>query len=322
MIITKTPFRVSFAGGGTDIKDYSCRNGGAVVSACINRYMYITVNPKFDNKLRLSYSETEIVDDAKELNHEIAKVCHRLAGIKGGIEITSIADVPAGTGLGSSSTFTVGLLYALFTYTGAILSPAELAAKACQVEIDILGHPIGKQDQYAAAFGGINYFAFNPDETVERRKIVLDENNMRRMSRKLMFLYTGLTHQADNILAEQKANTSSKMDTLDYMKHQADEMYTMLTTQGFTDDFGLMLHYGWMQKQKLASKITDSQISEYYEKALKAGAVGGKLLGAGGGGFLLLYCDEWKQQLVQDELGLRRLDFRFTPNGTRVIFSN
>ena len=323
MIITKTPLRVSFTGGGTDIKDYYAdNNGGAVVSACINKYIYITVNPKFDRKLRISYSKTEIVDDTEELNHEIARECLRLAGINGGIEITSIADIPAGTGLGSSSTFTVGLINALFTYAGLILSPGEIAEKACQVEIDILGHPIGKQDQYAAAFGGLNYFAFNPDGTVERRQISLNEQNRRRMSRKLMFFYTGMTREADSILSEQKANISAKTATLNYMKAQAEDMYRMLITEGFTQEFGHMLHNGWLRKQELSAKISDSRIAGYYQQALDAGAVGGKLLGAGGGGFLLFYCDEWLQQNVEDAIGLRRVDFNFTQNGSRVIFSS
>ena len=323
MIITKTPLRVSFTGGGTDMADYYANHGGgAVVSSAINKYIYITVNPKFDNKIRISYSKTEIVDTVDELNHEIARVALKMAGISGGIEITSIADIPAGTGLGSSSTFTVGLLNALYTYAGKILSPSEMAERACQIEIDILGHPIGKQDQYAAAFGGMNHFAFNPDGTVTRTQIVLNESDKRRMSRKLMFFYTGITRNADNILSEQKANISDKVMIMGLMKSQADSMRDTLINDGFTEDFGLMLREGWQYKKNLATHITDPQISEYYDKALDAGAIGGKLLGAGGGGFLLFYCDEWFQPNVEEALGLRRMDFRFTKNGSKVIFSS
>ena len=323
MIITKTPLRVSFTGGGTDMADYYANHGGgAVVSSAINKYIYITVNPKFDSKIRISYSKTEIVDTVDELNHEIARVALNMAGISGGIEITSIADIPAGTGLGSSSTFTVGLLNALYTYAGKILSPAEMAERACQIEIDILGHPIGKQDQYAAAFGGMNHFAFNPDGTVTRTQIVLNESDKRRMSSKLMFFYTGITRNADNILSEQKANISDKVMIMGLMKSQADSMRDRLINDGFTEDFGLMLHEGWQYKKNLATHITDPQISEYYDKALDAGAIGGKLLGAGGGGFLLFYCDEWFQPNVEEALGLRRMDFRFTKNGSKVIFSS
>ena len=323
MIITKTPLRVSFTGGGTDIADfYANHGGGAVVSSAINKYMYITVNPKFDSKIRISYSKTEIVDTVDELNHEIAKAALKMAGIKGGIEITSIADIPAGTGLGSSSTFTVGLLNALYTYAGRVLSPAEMAERACQIEIDILGHPIGKQDQYAAAFGGLNHFAFNPDGTVSRTQIVLSDSDRRMMYGKLMFFYTGITRSADNILSEQKANIPDKAKILVKMKLQADSMRNRLMTEGFTKDFGMMLHKSWLYKKNLASNVTDPQISEYYDKALEAGAVGGKILGAGGGGFLLFYCDEWLQPNVEEALGLRRMDFRFTKNGSRVIFSS
>ncbi len=323
MIITKTPLRVSFTGGGTDMADfYANHGGGAVVSSAINKYIYITVNPKFDNKIRISYSKTEIVDTVDELNHEIARAALKMAGISGGIEITSIADIPAGTGLGSSSTFTVGLLNALYTYAGKILSPAEMAERACQIEIDILGHPIGKQDQYAAAFGGMNHFAFNPDGSVTRTQIVLNDSDKRIMSRKLMFFYTGITRSADNILNEQKANISDKVMIMSYMRAQANKMRDTLINDGFTEDFGLMLLEGWQYKKHLASHITDPQISEYYDKALDAGAIGGKLLGAGGGGFLLFYCDEWFQPNVEDALGLRRMDFRFTKNGSKVIFSS
>lgn len=323
MIITKTPFRVSFTGGGTDMADYYANHGGgAVVSTSIDKYMYITVNPKFDNKIRISYSQTEIVDTVDELKHEIGKAALKMAGIRGGIEITSIADVPAGTGLGSSSTFTVGLLNALFTYAGRVLSPAEMADRACQIEIDILGHPIGKQDQYAAAFGGLNHFAFNPDGSVTRTQIVLNDSDSRKMSQKLMFFYTGITRSADNILSEQKSNIADKSLIMGYMRAQANTMRDTLINDGFTEDFGLMLREGWQYKKNLATHITDPQISECYEKALEAGAVGGKLLGAGGGGFLLFYCDEWNQPKVEQAIGLRRVDFGFSRSGSRVIFAD
>lgn len=322
MIVTRTPLRISFTGGGTDFRDYYENYGGAVVSACIDKYIYVTVNPKFDKNIRISYSKTEIVDDVEDLNHEIARECLKLVGIKNGIEITSIADIPAGTGLGSSSSFTVGLLNALYTYAGYNLSAEEIAERACEVEIKILQHPIGKQDQYAAAYGGINYFAFNRDDTVTRRQINLDEQNIRRMRRKLMFFYTGMTRNADNILSEQRANISTKLDALNYMKGQADLMHDTLVTQGFNEKFGEILHNNWLSKQKLASKISTPQISEYYDKALHAGALGGKLLGAGGGGFLLFYCDEQHQQDVEDALDIRRVDFDICFNGSRVIFFN
>lgn len=322
MIITKTPLRISFTGGGTDLPDYYTQHGGAVVSAGINKYIYVTVNPKFDNKLRVSYSQTEIVDGLEDLRHEIVREALRFVGIHGGIEITTIADIPSGTGLGSSSAFTVGLLNALYTHVGYRPSAEELADQACQIEIDILKHPIGKQDQYAAAYGGMNFFKFNPDGTVDRKRIFLDDRNARYMRQKLMLFYTGKTRSADDVLKEQKQNTAFKLDTLDYMRDQAETMYDTLMNEGFTDSFGKMLHEGWMRKQTLASTISNSDIAEYYESAIKAGAKGGKLLGAGGGGFLLFYCDENLQPMVESVVGLRRVDFHVSLNGSRVVFFN
>lgn len=321
MIITKTPLRISFAGGGTDIWDYYSLKGGAVVSAGINKYIYITVNRKFDNRIRVSYSKTEMVDDVAELRHELVRECLRLVGINGGIEITSIADIPSGTGLGSSSAFTVGLLNALYTYVGDAPSAEDLARQACQVEIDILKHPIGKQDQYATAYGGMNYFRFHPDGSVERRKIILKDADIRRMRSKLMLFYTGMTRSADVILTEQRQNTASKLETLDFMRHQADEMYTELMANGFTSHFGEALHQGWERKKSLASGINNGMIQEYYRNAIQSGALGGKLLGAGGGGFLLFYCDEDRQAAVEQAVGLPMVDFCISARGSRVIFS-
>ncbi len=321
MIITKTPLRISFAGGGTDLPDYYRINGGAVVSAGINKYIYLTVNPKFDNRIRVSYSNTEIVDEVQELNHELVRECLQMVGIKGGIEITSIADIPSGTGLGSSSTFTVGLLNALYTYIGERVSAHELAERACEIEINVLKHPIGKQDQFAAAYGGMNYFKFNKDESVTQERIYLDESNTRRMRQKLVLFYTGMTHNANSILQEQRKNTVNRLEVLDKMKCQAEELYQHLTTIGFDESFANILHQGWLYKQSLASAITNNQIGQYYETALATGAKGGKLLGAGGGGFLLFYCDEQNQDALEKAIGLRRVDFHITSSGSRVIFN-
>ena len=248
MIITRTPLRVSFTGGGTDMADYYKINGGAVVSMAINKYIYITVNKKFDNAIRVSYSSTEIVDSVSELHHDLVREALRLAGITGGVEVTSIADIPSGTGLGSSSSFTVGVLNALFTYTGNRLSARELAELACKVEIDILGHPIGKQDQYSAAYGGINYFRFF-DDTVSNNRIDLSDEDMMRMRGKLMMFYTGITRSADAVLSEQKQNIGKKIEVLNEMKQQAADMYYTLSTNGFDKSFGEALHQGWLRKR-------------------------------------------------------------------------
>ena len=205
MIITRTPLRISFTGGGTDLPAYYENGYGAVVSTAINKFVYITVNKRFDNTIRLSYSKTEIVNNVNELQHDIAKACLNMVGITGGVEITSIADIPSGTGLGSSSSFTVGLLNALYTYVGEHLSADELAKKACEIEIDILHHPIGKQDQYAAAVGGINYFSFERYGVVKREKINLSDADIQLMNQKLMMFYTGIRRSADNILEKQTA---------------------------------------------------------------------------------------------------------------------
>lgn len=321
MIITKTPLRISFVGGGTDISDYYRMGGGAVVSAGINKYIYITVNPKFDGSIRVSYSKTEIVPEVAEIQHEIVTACMEMVGIAGGVEITSIADIPSGTGLGSSSAFTVGLLNALYTYMGRNLSSEELAQKACEIEIDVLKHPIGKQDQYAAAYGGLNYFRFHPDETVERDRIWLSDVDMRNMISHLMLFYTGLTHDANTILREQKKNTENKRRIMDFMKSQADSMYKELKTNGFGAGFGDALKLGWEMKQNMASAITNPVITGLYEKAVAAGARGGKLLGAGGGGFLLFCVEPEKQDEIRKALsGLKEVEFHVTKYGSRVVY--
>ena len=320
MIITKTPFRISFAGGGTDLPAYYKNGFGAVLSVAMNKFVYITLNKRFDDTIRLSYSKTEIVDNVDDLQHDIAKACLKLTGVTKGVEITSIADIPAGTGLGSSSTFTVGLLNALYTYIGERKSAHELAELACKVEIDILKHPIGKQDQFAAAYGGMNYFRFNADQSVIREQIVITPEMKREMDRKLMMFYTGIKRSADGILQKQSQDTASKLDTLDYMREQANNLKGYLSEHGFDRQFAKTLHEGWMKKKSITQGISSGEIDAIYEKALAAGALGGKILGAGGGGFLLLYCDEANQPAVRQAVGLRELDFRVYRVGSRVVY--
>lgn len=321
MIITKTPLRVSFAGGGTDISDYYKRDYGAVVSAGINRYIYITVNPKFDGSIRVSYSKTEIVPEVAEINHEIVKACLEMVGISGGIEITSIADIPSGTGLGSSSTFTVGLLNALYTYVGNPLSAEQLARTACEIEIDILKRPIGKQDQYAAAYGGLNYFRFNKDESVDRERIWLSDQDMRTMTSSLMLFYTGMTHDANEVLANQKKCMADRISSMDDMRNQAECMKEYLLHNGFDVEFGKTLKRGWDKKRSLTKEISNREIDRIYEKGIAAGAAGGKLLGAGGGGFILFYAEPQYQSGVRQALyGLREVEFHVTRYGSRVVY--
>lgn len=320
MIITRTPLRISFTGGGTDLPAFYKNGYGAVVSTSIDKYIYITVNKRFDDSIRVSYSQTEIVNHVDELKHDIARECLRMVGISGGIEITSIADIPSGTGLGSSSSFAVGLLNALYTYVGERLSAGELANRACQIEINVLGHPIGKQDQYAAAYGGVNYFTFERSGDVQREKILVSDNDLRNMNRKLMMFYTGIRRSADGILSRQSQETKNKMEVLMFMRDQANRMRDGLAQKGFTPDFAKMLDEAWQKKKSITSGISNPEIDELYQKAISAGATGGKLLGAGGGGFILLYCDEPYQSAVRKALGLRELDFEISLSGSRVVY--
>lgn len=320
MIITKTPFRVSFVGGGTDINDYYRTGFGAVVSVAINKYMYITVNKRFDDAIRVSYSVTEIVNEIEELKHDLVKECLHMVGINKGIEITSIADIPSGTGLASSSCFTVGLLNALFTYTGRQISSEDLARLACDIEITILKHPIGKQDQYACACGGINFFKFNADESVERERIILNEWELREMNYKFLLFYTGIRRNADDILKCQKKETNVKMSRLDEMRNQAVKVKDKLLTDGFGEWIASELHEGWIRKKSLTGSISNPLIDDLYIRALEAGASGGKILGAGGGGFLLVYCDEEKQNEVRKAVGLKEIEFKISPYGSRVVY--
>lgn len=321
MIISRTPLRISFAGGGSDLQAYYEKRFGAVVSTTIDKYIYITVNKKFDDKIRISYSKTEIVDDVDEIQHDLVREALRLTNINGGIEITSIADIPSkGTGLGSSSCFTVGLLNALYAYKGQHKSTGTLAKKACQIEIDIVGEPIGKQDQYASAYGGINYIQFNADETVFVDPVICLKETKEQLNQNLLLFYTGLTRKSNTILTEQKKETKNKLKTLDKMVELAHELRDAIRSNDLTQ-FGQILHKGWIYKKQLALGITNPVIDKYYDNAIRAGASGGKILGAGGGGFLLLYCEEEKQEKVRSVLGeLKETSFKLEPQGSKIIY--
>lgn len=320
MIISKTPLRISFVGGGTDIDSYYQNGYGAVVSAAINKYIYVTIHRRFDSSIRLSYTKTEVVNHVDELQHDIVRACLQMVGIDRGIEITTIGEVPAGTGMGSSSTLTVGLLNALYTYRGINLSSQELMNKACEIEIEMLKQPIGKQDQAAAAYGGLNYFKFCSDGAVEQRRILLPQIEFSKLESKLMLFYTGMTHSASKVLKEQKANIQNKLAIMDEMREQADWLHSKLEKDGFGSYFGELLRDGWEKKKQLSGGISNPVINELYERGLAAGAVGGKLLGAGGGGFLLFYCDEDKQDALRAALGLRQMVFRVARYGSRVVY--
>ena len=323
MIITRTPFRISFAGGGTDLKEFYRIEPGEVISTAIKKYMYITVNPRFDSSIRVSYSHTEIVPSVDDIKHPIVREALKLVGIEGGIEIVSIADIPSGTGLGSSSSFTVGLLNALYAYKGILKSAEDLASQACRVEIELMGEPIGKQDQYIAAYGGMRSFQFNPDESVFVNPIIINDGNKKKMEQSLLLIFTGEARSASNILREQRKNIykNDKFRNLQRMKDLANATKECLMNEFSVNKLGEILHQGWLYKKELATSISNDVIDAYYEKALKAGAIGGKLLGAGGGGFLLLICPAEKRSDVIQALGnLQEMEVSFEPEGSKIIY--
>ncbi len=324
MIITRTPFRVSFAGGGSDLPSYYRKHGAAVVSTTINKYMYVTVNKRFDDSIRVAYSSTEIVNNLDELKHDIVRAALHKTGIERGVEITTIADIPAGTGLGSSSTLTVGVLHALHAYADRFSGAERLAREACEIEIETLGQPIGKQDQYAASYGGLNYIRFAKDDSVLVEPIICEPSTRRRLSESLLLFYTHMQRQSSIILNEQVTKTrhGTANRELGLLVRLAEEMHEALC-DNHPEAVGKLLHRSWMIKRQIASGITDPQIDKWYKAALEAGAQGGKILGAGGGGFLLLYCEPEEQgQLTRkmEALGLRRIPFAFEGQGSRIIY--
>ena len=322
MIITQTPLRISFAGGGTDFADYYKIDGGCVLSSAIDKYIYVIIKERFDSKIRVGYSTTEMVDSIDEIEHELVRECLRMTGITQGVEISTMADIPSeGSGLGSSSSVTVGLLNAMFAYQGTPKPPEVLADLACEVEINILGKPIGKQDQYAAAMGNLRLIEFLPSGDVKAEILPIDDTKKRRLSESLMLFFTGITRKSDTILAEQKQNITDRLATLNDMRKQAYDLHSVLL-DGRIDRMGDVMHQGWLYKKQLADKITSSDIDVMYKKAREAGAIGGKIAGAGGGGFMLLYCPPEHQRKVRNALSkLRELPFNLERDGTKVIFN-
>ena len=322
MIITRTPFRVSFAGGGSDIASFYEKYGGCVLSTAINKYMYISVHPSFDpDETVLKYSETEIVNDISNIKHKYFKQVLSDLKVKGA-EIVSTADVPAGTGLGSSSSFTVGLLHALYAYKGIEVSKERLASEACDTEIKKLLNPIGKQDQYAAAYGGLNFYEFCKDGSVKVEPVLIDADKKTALQNNLMMFYTGQLHSASAILKEQSGNIKAGDKQKNQLKmcDLARQLKCELT-RGNIDAMGEILHENWLLKKTLASGISNPAIDEAYDSAIKAGAIGGKLLGAGGGGFLLFYVPENKQSAVKSAIGLPQMEAGFDSLGSTIIFT-
>ena len=322
MIITRTPLRISFAGGGTDLPSfYRSHDGGAVTSAAIDRYVHVLVNEKFDRSIRVAYSRTENVDRLEDLQHGLVREAMRTAGVGAALEIHTIADIPSeGTGLGSSSTLTVGLLNALFAYRGQLKDPAELAEQACRIEIDRLGGTLGKQDQYIAAFGGVQYFEFRGDDSVRASPIPLSTADREALSDHLSLFYTGRTRSSERILAQQNARTRENREALLRMRELADEARSAILQREW-ERLGGVLDEGWNLKRGLSSGISDEAIDRQYAAARAAGAWGGKITGAGGGGFmLLLHPPERSRQIADALTPMERLPVRITPEGSRILF--
>ena len=322
MIITRTPLRISFAGGGTDLPAfYRAYGGGAVTSAAIDRYIHVLVNEKFDRSIRVAYSRTENVDHLEQLQHGLVREAMRVTGVHDSLEVHTIADIPSeGTGLGSSSSLTVGLLNALYAYRGVLKDPAELAEEACRIEIDRLGGTLGKQDQYIAAFGGVEYLDFRADDTVRASPIPLSTEHRLDLSDHLSLFYTGITRKAQGILVEQNSRTTENKESLFRLRELASEARRAIVGHDWAG-LGGILDEGWQLKRRLTAGITSTEIDRQYAAAQAAGAFGGKITGAGGGGFLLLlHPPERSRQIAEALSPMARLPVRITPEGSRILF--
>lgn len=325
MIISRTPLRMSFAGGGSDLPAYYREYGGAVVSSAIDQYVYVNVNKKFDDGIRVGYSKNEEVSSIKEIAHPLVRSALEYLKIPGGVEITTIADIPSsGTGLGSSSSFTVGLLHALHEYQSTKVDAKTLAREACHIEIDLCQEPIGKQDQYAAAFGGLNFIELHSNETVSVSPIECQAKTLQILQDNLLVLYTGKTRSASVLLKEQSAEMTrneQKQKTMRQMVKLAHDLRNELTANRL-DAMGEILHAGWMLKKSLVAGISEGEIDRWYEMAMAAGAQGGKILGAGAGGFLLFYAPKERHTAIAAALsGLKQVPMAFDPDGSQIIFN-
>ena len=322
MIIVQTPLRISFFGGGTDFRAFFMSEGGCVLSSAIDKYIFVTIKKRFDGKLRIGYTQTEIVDQVDQIHHELIRESLRITGIDRGVEITTMGDIPSeGSGLGSSSTVTVGSLHAMYAYLGEMVSAERLAREACEIEIEMLKRPIGVQDQYIAAYGGLRFFEFLPNGQVTAEKIKLSSEAQRALNSHFMLFFTGISRDSSSILKEQVGNLKDRFNELREIKQMAYDARCAIEVENF-DELGVLLHRSWELKKRLAGTISNARINEMYEMARGAGAIGGKIAGAGGGGFLLLYVPVERQNQVRTKLnGLQELPFRLEADGTKVIFN-
>lgn len=322
MIITQTPLRISLAGGGTDFAGFYAVEEGCVLSTAIDKYIYVIVKERFDDLIYVNYSRKEIVERIDDLKHELVREAMRTTGVLDGVEITTLADIPSeGSGLGSSSSLTVGLLNALYAYQGNPRPAEQLAEEACRIEIEVLGKPIGKQDQYIAAYGNLRLFTFRRDGSIDCAALDLPDAVKRRLNASLLLFYTARTRRSEEILTEQRAAIGDRMAVLRTMKAQALEAREYLV-QGRLDEVGHLLDRAWQLKKSLASRISDPEIDAMYAAGRQAGALGGKICGAGGGGFLLLYSPAERQEEIRQALvGYREMPFALERDGSKVIFN-
>lgn len=325
MIITRSPLRITLGGGGTDLPSYYRKHGGFLVTAAIDKYVYVTVMRPFTEGIYLKYSKLEHVDRVEEIEHPIIREAMRMLEFRTPqVEITTLADIPAGTGLGSSGSFCTALIKALFAHRRRLLHPNEIAELACEIEIERLGEPIGKQDQYAAAYGGVTCFQFNQDDTVEARPLKVPMASLFDLEDNLLLFFTGFSRSAGSILQDQKQRTeqddSEMLKNLHFVKELGTRSVRALES-GKTREFGEILHEHWEHKKNRSGGMSNPQIDEWYELGRKNGAIGGKLVGAGGGGFLLFYAEDRRRlSRAMAQAGLEEVRFRFDFEGTKVLF--
>jgi len=322
MIITQTPLRIGLLGGGTDLPGYYREHGGRVLNCALDKYVYVIVKQRFDDDIYVNYSKKEIVSRVEDLEHELVREAMQMTGVANGVEITTLADIPsAGSGLGSSSAVTVGLLHALLAYQGRQVSAEELAERACTIEIERCGKPIGKQDQYIAALGGIRDIRFGPGDEVVAEELRLSTAERRSLQQQIMLFYTGVTRSADPILAEQNANIEAARPQLDLLCDLAGFAVERLCS-GDVDAIGPAVRESWEAKRKLASGVSNDQIDLAVSRVLDAGASGAKLTGAGGGGFLLVICSMERQRAVRESLSdMQELPVKLDRLGSRIVLN-
>jgi len=322
LIIVQTPLRISFFGGGTDFPSFFMEEGGCVLTSAIDKFIFLSIKERFDAKLRVGYTRTEMVDGIDEIQHELIREALRITGISSGVEITTMGDIPSeGSGLGSSSTVTVGALHAMYAYLGEIVSAERLAREACAIEIETLKKPIGIQDQYIAAYGGLRLIEFQSDGEVKVERVDISTDARRALNDNFILFFTGVSRSSSSILTEQKSKIKDRLGELREIKQMAYQARSYLEAENF-DALGELMHQSWELKKRLAGTISNGHINDMYEAARSAGAIGGKIAGAGGGGFLLLYVPYERQARVRSTLNnLQELPFRLEPDGTKIIFN-